>query len=37
MNQQPEFDSYAANYNDALNQGLSLTGEDPVFYANMSF
>lgn len=28
-----EFDAYAANYDDALNKGLSLTGETKEYYA----
>lgn len=28
-----EFDAYAANYDSALNQGLSLTGESKEYYA----
>ena len=29
----PEFDSFAENYDDALAQGLSVTGEDKEFFA----
>jgi SAM-dependent methyltransferase len=31
---EPSFDSYAANYEDALNQGLKFTGEDRWYYAS---
>jgi SAM-dependent methyltransferase len=29
----PEFDSYASNYDEALNRGLALTGEAKEYYA----
>jgi SAM-dependent methyltransferase len=31
--QQPEFDAYAARYDEALAAGLSVTGEDKHYYA----
>jgi SAM-dependent methyltransferase len=30
----PEFDDYAGNYDDALNQGLSLSGESKGYFAH---
>ena len=29
----PEFDSYATDYDDALNKGISISGEDKNFFA----
>ncbi|MFO1491411.1 MAG: methyltransferase domain-containing protein [Kiritimatiellia bacterium] len=31
--QPPEFDDFAGNYDDALRQGLSVSGEDKDFFA----
>ena len=33
MSDQPEFDAYAADYEAALQEGLSATGEDSAFFA----
>jgi hypothetical protein len=29
----PEFDQYSKNYDDFLTQGLSVTGEDKMYFA----
>jgi SAM-dependent methyltransferase len=35
MKNPPEFDVYAGRYEEALNKGLSLTGEYPDYYAKL--
>jgi SAM-dependent methyltransferase len=35
MKNSPEFDVYAKRYEEALNKGLSLTGECPDYYARL--